>query len=356
MLTFNIPTRIPAGSSRRRRWILVPMLAALVAVTLASPAGATASDAVAPTTPGPLEVTELTTTSVTLRWAASVDDVAVIGYQVRQGFEDTGQTRLTATNSITITGLMRARTYGFVVRAYDAAGNFSGDTSWLQVTMEPGDHAPPTAPGAPVASSISATSLILSWLPSTDDGYVEFYRVFGVVGGELVRVMPSPPRPNMFGNRLSWLILYLAPETTYTFVLQAVDEVGRVSPLSPPVTVTTAAAVPSCVVDYRVTRSWPGGFQAAVRVTNTTAQPVSTWQLGWLFPSGQTVRHLWSGVLHGQVAGLVTVRNEAWNATIAPGGSVEVGFVGTRNTANAAPQDFTLDGKWCGALPIPPPS
>ncbi|HLL65486.1 MAG TPA: cellulose binding domain-containing protein [Micromonosporaceae bacterium] len=355
MLRLGIASRVTARSSRRRPTLLVPLLATLVAVTLAAPASAAPSDAVPPTEPGPVEVTDVTTTSLTLRWAASVDDVAVAGYQVREVFEDTVRTRVTATNSITITGLMRSRTYRFWVSAFDAAGNLSPSTSTVQVTLEPGDHAPPTAPGTPVASRITGYSLMLTWQASTDDAYVARYQIFRVVGGELIGMLSSP-LPTPIGDLRSSMVFNLSPDTTYTFVVRAVDEAGNLSPLSPPVTVTTAGSVPWCRVQYRVTSQWPGGFQAAVRVTNTSAELVSGWQFGWLFQDGQTVRHLWHGVLDRQEAGSVTVRNAAWNARIPSGGSVEFAFLGTWNAANGVPMHFTLNGRRCGEPPPPPPS
>lgn len=362
MLRLGVLTGGAATSARRRtaRRLLVPVLAALTAVTLASPANAvppdpSPPDAVGPTTPGPLEVSELTTTSVTLRWAASVDDVGVVGYRVYEAFEDTLRTRVTATNSITITGLMRARTYRFSVSAYDLVGNLSRATSTLQVTMEPGDHAPPTAPGAPVASRILATSLALTWQRSTDDGYVESYRVFRVEAGRLFPVIHGPL---MWAerDRATSMVTHLMPNTTYTFVVQAEDETGKVSPLSPAVTVTTARAAPICLVDYDITNQWPGGFRATVRISNTSPHTFSPWRLSWSFRNGQTVRQLWNGVLERQEAGSVTVGNPTWDATLAPGDSVHFGFVGTRDAANEVPYVFTLNGIRCGEPPMPPPN
>lgn len=123
-----------------------------------------------------------------------------------------------------------------------------------------------------------------------------------------------------------------------------------------PPDVTAGPVQPACAVTYEITSQWPGGFQAAVRVINTSEQPILTWELGWSFRDGQTVRHLRRSVMVSQQSGSVTVRNATWNAPIAVGGSVQFGFLGTWSSANQVPSDFTVNGSPCGALPVPPPS
>jgi hypothetical protein len=43
----------------------------------------------------------------------------------------------------------------------------------------------------------------------------------------------------------------------------------------------------------------------------------------------------------------VTVTNYSWNGTIAPGGSVNLGFVGNWSGSNPVPTSFTLNGSTC---------
>src|SRR6476620_5843628 len=49
-----------------------------------------------------------------------------------------------------------------------------------------------------------------------------------------------------------------------------------------------AAATAGCSVNYSVSSQWPGGFGAAVTVTNL-GDPVTSWRLTWAFTAGQTV-------------------------------------------------------------------
>src|SRR4051794_18802522 len=85
-----------------------------------------------------------------------------------------------------------------------------------------------------------------------------------------------------------------------------------------------SAATAGCSVSYAVSSQWPGGFGAAVTVTNL-GDPVTSWQLTWAFPAGQTVTQLWNGS-YSQSGAQVTVTNAAWNGGIATGGAPPLGL------------------------------
>jgi chitodextrinase len=82
-----------------------------------------------------LKTTSVTSSSVSLSWTASSDDVGVVVYQV---YRD-GVVAATATSTrATIAGLSMGTTYSFAVTAIDAAGNVSPLSSPLSVmTMAP---------------------------------------------------------------------------------------------------------------------------------------------------------------------------------------------------------------------------
>ncbi len=105
----------------------------------------------------------------------------------------------------------------------------------------------------------------------------------------------------------------------------------------------------TCVVTYRVTGSWPGGFQGDVKITNTGSTALSSWRLGWSFTGGQQISQLWGGA-HTQSGAAVTVTNAAWNGTLAAGGSTTVGFLAGWTGGNPAPTAFTLNGTACTVL------
>jgi hypothetical protein len=85
-------------------------------------AGGGGSDTSAPSTPGGLTVTGHSSSSVSLSWTASSDNVGVTGYEVYQG--SSLATTATGTTA-TVSGLSASTAYSFKVRAKDAAGNLS---------------------------------------------------------------------------------------------------------------------------------------------------------------------------------------------------------------------------------------
>jgi hypothetical protein len=90
------------------------------------------SDSTAPSSPTSLTPSAITKSSYTVTWTASTDNVAVTGYQ----YQIDGGTAVDVgnTTSVSVTGRAPGATEAFGVRAYDAAGNFSGWTS-AQITL-----------------------------------------------------------------------------------------------------------------------------------------------------------------------------------------------------------------------------
>ncbi|MDT0261852.1 fibrinogen-like YCDxxxxGGGW domain-containing protein [Jatrophihabitans lederbergiae] len=88
-------------------------------------------DTTAPSAPGALSSTGVTTTAATLSWSAATDDRAVAGYQVLRNATVVGQTTAL---SYTDTGLTAGTTYTYTVRAVDAAGNVGPDSNAVAVT------------------------------------------------------------------------------------------------------------------------------------------------------------------------------------------------------------------------------
>ncbi|WP_305784451.1 cellulose binding domain-containing protein [Symbioplanes lichenis] len=112
---------------------------------------------------------------------------------------------------------------------------------------------------------------------------------------------------------------------------------------------TPAEAAAGCKVDYQVSSQWPGGFGASVAITNL-GDAVSSWTLAFTFPGGQTVTQLWNGV-HTQSGANVTVRNAAWNGSLATGATTTIGFNGSGS--GAAPASFTVNGTLCTGSTTP---
>ena len=115
---------------------------------------------------------------------------------------------------------------------------------------------------------------------------------------------------------------------------------------SPSPSPTATGGRVSCTAAYSLTSSWPGGFQAQIVLTNTGTSPVSPWSLTFTFGGDQKISSLWNGVAT-QSGTQVTVKNAAYDATIAPSASVTLGFTGTYSSSNAAPTGFALNGTSC---------
>ncbi|WP_329790253.1 PQQ-dependent sugar dehydrogenase [Lentzea sp. DG1S-22] len=94
-------------------------------------------DGQAPTTPGTLRPTGATSTSVSIAWGASTDNVAVTGYEIH--FDGAlKQTADGSATSATVAGLTTGRTYAVKVRAKDAAGNLSAFSNQISVSPAAG--------------------------------------------------------------------------------------------------------------------------------------------------------------------------------------------------------------------------
>ena len=93
--------------------------------------GTSSTDTQAPTAPTSLASTAKTSTSISLSWNASTDNVAVTGYDVyANSVLKTTVSGLTAT----ITGLTASTSYSIYVKAKDGAGNSSASSSTIAVT------------------------------------------------------------------------------------------------------------------------------------------------------------------------------------------------------------------------------
>ncbi|BEL04882.1 hypothetical protein Q0Z83_030730 [Actinoplanes sichuanensis] len=119
--------------------------------------------------------------------------------------------------------------------------------------------------------------------------------------------------------------------------------------VSPSASVSTDPGTGACAVTYRVTGSWPGGFQGDVKVANTGGTALTSWRLAWQFTGGQQISQLWGGTVT-QSGAAVTVGNAAWNGGIAAGGSTSFGFLGSWTGGNPVPAAFTLNGTACTVL------
>ncbi len=188
----------------------------------------TIADGQAPTVPTGLASSNITQTSFTLAWTASTDNTGVTGYEV---FRNGSSIGTPTTTSFSVTGLAASTAYSMTVRARDAAGNWSAQSSPLSVTTAaPADNQAPTVPAGLASSSVTTTSFNLSWSAATDNVGVTGYEVrsgttsLGTVAGT------------------STAVTGLAPGNTYSMTVRARDAAGNWSDWSTALPVMTAAA------------------------------------------------------------------------------------------------------------------
>jgi cellulase/cellobiase CelA1 len=111
-------------------------------------------------------------------------------------------------------------------------------------------------------------------------------------------------------------------------------------PTPTPTPTPTPSGTGACSGAYSVVSSWSGGFQGQVVVTNTGSATLNGWKLGWTFPGSQQISDLWNGT-YTQSGQNVTVTNESYNGTLAPGASTTIGFTANDSGSNAAPSSIS---------------
>ena len=178
-----------------------------------------------------------TSTSITLSWQATSDNVGVTGYEIVRNGLSIGSTD-SATLSFTDRGLVSGTRYSYVVRARDAAGNWSLSSAGL--TASPSsvavqDIVAPTVPSGLKVEGTSPDSVVLSWTAATDNVAVTAYDLFR--DGKLL--------VNLNSKVFSYADTGLNASSTYTYTVQARDGAGNTSSLSAAVTAKTTAATPS---------------------------------------------------------------------------------------------------------------
>ncbi|MBW4718411.1 cellulose binding domain-containing protein [Saccharothrix obliqua] len=143
------------------------------------------------------------------------------------------------------------------------------------------DTTPPTTPGTPRVTDVTATSISLAWNASTDDTAVTDYQV--LVGSTVLATTTSAATP----------VSGLIPDTAYTFTVRARDAAGNTSPASASATATTSPASGGSTVDVataeqlraalaravpgRTIRLAPGAYRGSFVATTpgTAAAPIT---------------------------------------------------------------------------------
>ncbi|WP_312882174.1 cellulose binding domain-containing protein [Actinomadura alba] len=224
-----------------------------------------------------------------------------------------------------------------------ALGNLSEWRDWQTPTLnDSSDTTPPSAPGTPAASNVTAISATLTWAASTDQGGsglvgYDILRAPGASGGTFTQVGTS--------TTTSFSDTGLTPSTTYRYQVRARDAAGNTSPVSNTAEVTTraAASTGTCTAVLTVQTEWATGYVIQpLTITNTGTSTITGWTVTFTLPAGHTLTGSWNSAVtvSGQT---VTIRNVGHNGTLAPGaGTTGVGFQASRPNGNTAlPSGYT---------------
>lgn len=95
---------------------------------------------------------------------------------------------------------------------------------------------------------------------------------------------------------------------------------------------------------YAVRGKWKDGFNAEVTVTNIGSQPLQGWVVQLQLPPNVDLTSTW-GATAEHKAGRLTLRSQAWNTYLEPGGSIRMGF--EAKGAAAEPVSCTVNGSPC---------
>jgi endoglucanase len=353
-----------------------------------------------PGTPGTPAASAVTTTGATLTWtAATAGTYPLAGYDVYSSAGRLVATVGPSTTSYTVTGLNANRTspYGYFITAVDTQGLASAASGVGQFITSPytsltaADATAPSMPGTPVASAVTTSAATLTWAPSVKG-------TSAVAGYDVYELSPTPVLvATTAATATSYALSGLTAGTEYGYEVAAIDTAGRISPVlaavsfttagtgstptptptpsvsastspsptptpsttpstsptaSPTVTPTPSASSSSttapgtCSAVYSLTNSWSNGFQGQIVITNTGSTTINTWTLTWTFPGDQKLNNMWNAT-YTQTGESASAMAEAYNGTIAPNGSVTIGFTGTYTNSDASPSSFKLNGTPC---------
>ena len=213
-----------------------------------------------PTTPTDLTETAVTSSSVSLSWTASTDNVAVLNYEIY--FDDV----LVATvvpNLATVEDLQPSETFEVSVVAVDRSGNKSEASDSILVTTLEADTEAPSVPENLVVSNETFNSLTLTWEPSIDNIAVTGYEVYA--------------NDVLFGTteETALVITDLLPETTYSLSVSAKDAADNISERDNAVEGTTTENTNSSEPDLFFSEYVEGSsYNKALEIANFTGDDI----------------------------------------------------------------------------------
>ncbi len=212
---------------------LIPFVFVLGATDTFTVATLVGDDTTPPSVPGSFTATPVATSQIDLAWATSTDDFVLSGYHV---WRDDVQIATTTLTTYSDTGLIASTLYTYYVTAFDSSNNVSASSTVVSTTTLSS-----STPATPLASSTtifgSRSSLLrdiiisLQILPQRDtvsiqyitDGYVRTTIKWGRSSSYELGSLAE----RAFSENHETYIEGLTPGTTYRFIIEGEDKIGR---------------------------------------------------------------------------------------------------------------------------------
>lgn len=115
------------------------------------------------------------------------------------------------------------------------------------------------------------------------------------------------------------------------------------------VVVTPVARAAGVTAKLAVTSQRSTGFVANYTISNSGATALSDWKVEFDLPAGESITNAWSTKL-AQSGTHYTLTPEDWTRTIAPGGSVTVGFRAAQTGTYSPPANCLVNGQPCAGV------
>jgi chitodextrinase len=238
------------------------------------------SDTTPPTQANSVEVVQITTTTARIEWGPATDDTdsqSDIFYEIQSQTACGGVCGITSSGTLhfVVSNLTPGTTYSdFYIFARDLSNNVSAPTPNISFDTDV-DRNPPTPPANLVSPAKTATTVSLSWDPSTDDSAVSGYQVY--LGGQIYT-------PTAITGT-TYTVTGLTPGTSYQFSVRAIDIASNTSALSSILSVTTNSA------GLTVSNVTSSGWSGISRTISWTSSAPATSQVIY-----DTVSHATGGV------------------------------------------------------------
>ncbi|MEZ4102999.1 MAG: fibronectin type III domain-containing protein [Candidatus Paceibacterota bacterium] len=212
--------------------------------------GISNGDTQAPTAPQKLGAGNITSSSITISWAPSTDNVGVSRYHIYRN--NGGNTAVDNTNPIASVsgdetvfvnnGLLSNKKYTYRVRAMDSSENLSG---WATASGSTATNikpitltvAPPTGVGV---AEVTTSSVKISWTASPASNIFD-YAIYANNGGSTAINTTVPVGVVQSGQPMTFTHQNLNPSTQYKYRVAARDNANNRSSLTTAVNGTTSA-------------------------------------------------------------------------------------------------------------------